>query len=57
MWVSPHLLKFPIYFVGSGGQRSRVFELRPLSYLGTLLTQSIGVLTYCHFYAKLIGNV
>ena len=33
MWVSPHLLKFPIYFDGSGGKLSRVFDLRPLSYL------------------------
>ena len=33
MWVSPHLLKCTIYFVGSGGQLSRVFDLRPLSYL------------------------
>ena len=29
----PHLLKFPIYFVGSGGQLSQVFELRSLCYL------------------------
>ena len=33
MCVSPHLLKFTIYFVGSGGQLSGVFDLRPLSYL------------------------
>ena len=26
-------IKFPIYFVGSGGQLSWVFDLRPLSYL------------------------
>ena len=31
MWVSPHLLKFTIYFVGSGGQLSWVFDLRTLS--------------------------
>ena len=31
MWVSPHLLKFTIYFVGSRGQLSLVFDLRPLS--------------------------
>ena len=33
MWVSPHLLKFTIYFVRSGCQLSRFFDLRPLSYL------------------------
>ena len=33
MLVSPHLLKFAIYFVGSGGQLSRVFDLSPLCYL------------------------
>ena len=33
MWISPRLLKFTIYFVGSGGQLSRVFDLRSLSYL------------------------
>ena len=33
MWISPHLLKFPIYFVGPGGQLSWVYDLRPLSYL------------------------
>ena len=26
MLVSPHLFKFPIYFVGSGDQLSRVFD-------------------------------
>ena len=38
MWVFPHLLKFTIHFIGSGGQPSRVFGLRPLSDLlsGTL---------------------
>ena len=30
MWVSPHLLKFPIYFVRSGGQLCQVFDLRTL---------------------------
>ena len=29
----PHLLKFTFYSVGSGGQFSQVFDLRPLSYL------------------------
>ena len=27
-----HLIKFPTHFVGSGGQLSWVFDLRPLSY-------------------------
>ena len=29
MWVPPHVLKVTIYFVGSGGQLSQVFDLRP----------------------------
>ena len=33
MWVCLHLLKFLIYYVGSGGQLSPVFDLRPISYL------------------------
>ena len=33
MWVSQNILKSTIYFVGSGGQLSRVFDLRPLCYL------------------------
>ena len=33
MWVSSHLLKFTIYFVGAGGQLFWVFDLEPLSYL------------------------
>ena len=33
MCISPHHLKFTIYFVGSDGQLSRVFDPRPLSYL------------------------
>ena len=33
MWVSPHLLKLLIYFVGSGSQLSWVFDLRTLYYL------------------------
>ena len=43
MWVSPHLLKFTIYFVGSGGQLSWVFDLRPLSYLEHCCIQSVMV--------------
>ena len=38
MWVSPHLLKFPIYFVGSGDQLSQVFDLKHLSYLEHCMT-------------------
>ena len=33
MRVCPYLLEFTIYFVGSGGQLSRVFDLRTFSYL------------------------
>ena len=36
MWVSPHLLKFTINFVGSGDQLSWVFDLRPLAKLSYL---------------------
>ena len=31
--VSPRLLKLTVYFVESGDQLSRAFDLRPLSYL------------------------
>ena len=36
MWVSPCLLKCPIYFVVSGGQLC-IFDLRPFFFSGTLI--------------------
>ena len=41
MWVSLELLKFTIYFVGSGGQLYRVVDLIPLSYLEHCITKTM----------------
>ena len=54
MWVSPHLLKFSIYFVAAGGQLSQVFDPRRLI-SGTLaVTPSIGLHATCPRADKII---
>ena len=53
MWVSPHLLKFTIYFVMSGGQLSQFFDLRFLSYL----EHWTGVVAKVHIMACETSNI
>ena len=57
MWVIPHLQKFTIHFVGSGGQLSRAFDLRSLSYLEHCFTDRYITMGCCEIFSEKVSSL
>ena len=53
MWASPHILKFTIYFLGSGGQFSQGFDPRPSLIWNTAFEPSeLFIIEWCGYYIE-----